>query len=235
MFSETCCKACGKNFSLQQHTGWQPASNLLLQPCYSQKHFFRQHVLPPDAQLARIPSSPLPLLLRSFVLRNGHKRGHKKGQLFIPERWLHLDSLPVPFPLPTLVYTRHRCLTPMPAFFLKSLPAAAGPLRWAFFPRLSLLLQADGCLPALLPSHVGTLKPSASHVNCKNLENEGYFPPFPGSVFLFAQARSCPNQKDIKAFTSYLAAVWTPRSPPTWRGLGRTPSAGFDALALSKV
>lgn len=97
----------------------------------------------------------------------------------------------------------------MPAYFLKCLIAAAGPLRQAFFPRLSLLLQAEGWLAALLPSHVGTLKPSASHTNCKNLEKEGYFPPFPGSVLLFAQAYARPNQY-AKAVVSYLAAVRTP-------------------------
>lgn len=97
----------------------------------------------------------------------------------------------------------------MPAYFLKCLIAAAGPLRQAFLPRLSLLLQARW-LAAPLPAHVGALKPSASHVNCKNLEKEGYFPPFSGSVLLFAQAYAHPNQQHAKAVVSYLAAVRTP-------------------------
>lgn len=84
--------------------------------------------------------------------------------MFIPERRLNLNSLPAPFPLPTSPCVPHRCLTPMPAYFLQSLPAAAGPLRQPRFPWLSLLLQAEGWLAALLQ------EPSSSHVNHKTLK-----------------------------------------------------------------
>lgn len=111
--------------------------------------------------------------------RNRHKRGHKSKQLFIPEWCLSLDSLPVPSPLSTLVYTLHRCCTRKPASLLKCLAAAAAPLGQASFPRFSLLLRAEGRPAAPLPSHVETLKPSTSHVNCTNPEKDVTFPSLP--------------------------------------------------------
>jgi len=92
----------------------------------------------------------------------------------------------------------------MPAYFLECLIAAAGPPRQASSPRLSLLSRAEGRLAALLPPHAATLKPSASHVNCKNLGKAGYFPPCSGSVFLSAQVYARLNQQYAKP------------SSPTW-------------------
>lgn len=151
----------------------------------------------PDAQLARIPPPPLALLLRSLGRRKGHKKGHEKEQLFIPERCLHLDSLPAPFPLPTSPCVPHRCLTPMPAYFLQSLPAAAGPLRQPRFPWLSLLLQAEGWLAALLQ------EPSSSHVNHKTLKKGQIFSSF---LPLFTQASASPQRAPRQTWLS-------PRTP----------------------
>lgn len=95
--------------------------------------------------------------------------------MFIPEWCLHLDSLPAPFPLPTSPCVPRRCLTLMPACFLQSLPAAAGPLRQPRFPWLSLLLQAEGWLAALLQ------EPSSSHVNHKTLKKRTDLLPFSAS------------------------------------------------------
>lgn len=123
------------------------------------------------------PASVLHRWLCCFARSDGEtdKEGHKKEQLFIPERCLHLDSLPAPFPLPTSPCAPHRCLTLMPAYFLQSLAAAAGPLRQPRFPWLSLLLQAEGWLAALLQERYG---PPAPTLTTKALQKEKIFSPF---------------------------------------------------------
>lgn len=157
-----------------------------------------------------------------------HKRGHKSKQLFMPEWCLSLDSLPVPSPLSTLVYTPHRCSTLKPASLLKCLAAAAGPLGQASFPRLSLLLRAEGWPAAPLPSHAETLKPSTSHINCTNPEKEGSFPPFSGCL---PKSMPVPSSSTPEP----LSHTWLLRSPQVHPWGGRTLSADSACWHLTRA
>lgn len=95
---------------------------------------------------APTPSSLLSLLLHALVVWSGPKRGHKKGTIVhpraVPQSWFAASS----FPPPHLGLWAAQMFNSMPAYVLKYLIAAAGPLRQAVSPQLSLLLPAEGCL-----------------------------------------------------------------------------------------